>query len=73
MLYNQYAESGSRNVMRDINHVNNSFISVIRDFIVAQGTAVGTETGEALQSSAYQRTDTICIQPAFLRDWLHIG
>jgi hypothetical protein len=41
------AESGGRNVTKDINHVCNSFISVIHDFVVAQGTTVGTETEES--------------------------
>jgi hypothetical protein len=50
-------ESDSKNVTKG--HVNNSFISVIFYFIVAQGT----ETREALQSRAYQKTaDTICMQ-----------
>jgi hypothetical protein len=63
------AESGSRNVTRDINHVNNSLIFVIFYFI-----AQGTKTGEVVQSRAYQKTvDTICVQPAFLWDLLHIG
>jgi hypothetical protein len=40
------AESGSRNVTRDINHVNNSLIFLMFYFIVAQGA----ETGEVVQS-----------------------
>jgi hypothetical protein len=69
MLYNQYSRSGSRNVTRDINHVNKSSIFLVYDFIVAQGTAVGGEIGHVLESRAYQKTaETICVQPAFLRD-----
>jgi hypothetical protein len=63
------AKNGSRNVTRDINHVNNTFIFLICDFIVAQGIAVGREVGHVLQSRAYQKTaETVCVQPAFLRD-----
>jgi hypothetical protein len=51
------AEGGSRNVTKDINHENNNLISVIRGFVVAQDTAVGTKTGEALQSRAYLKTE----------------
>jgi hypothetical protein len=62
------AESGSRNVTRDINDVNKSFIFLICDFIVAQGIAVGRGIGHVLESRAYQKTaDTLCVQPAFLR------
>jgi hypothetical protein len=45
---NSSAESDSRNVTKDINYENDNFVSVILGFIVAQGTAVGRETGEAL-------------------------
>jgi hypothetical protein len=61
------AQSGSRSVAKDF--VNNSFISVICDFIVAQGSALGRETGQALQCRALQKTaETVCMQLAFLRD-----
>jgi hypothetical protein len=54
--------------------MNNSLIFVFDGFIFTQGWAVGGETGHTVQCRACQKTAlAVCLQPAFLTEWLHIG